>query len=333
MQNNEAIHSTIIIPNYNGAKYIEACLRSVATEPAYVVLVDNGSTDGSFEQALALAEQLPELSMRTIRYHKNTGFCHAVNAGIRASVTEYCIFLNNDTVMQPGCVRALERALEKDERIFSGSARLLSMKNPAFLDDGGDFYTALGWAYARGKDCPARDFAKPCSVFAACGGGAIYRRRLLLAFGGLDENHFAYLEDIDLGYRAMLYGYRNVYVPTANILHAGSASSGSRHNAFKVRLSARNSVYLAYKNMPLPQLLLNLPFLLAGAAVKCAYFTKKGLGKAWRTGFLQGIRLCVSKRGRRHKMPFVWKRIGRYCRIQMRLWMDMMTLLRTGIRQ
>ena len=80
----------------------------------------------------------------------------------------------------------------------------------------------------------------------------------------LDENHFAYLEDVDLGYRAKLFGYRNLYVPEAVVYHAGSASTGSRYNAFKAELTAANSVYVVYKNMPPAQILINLPFLLAG---------------------------------------------------------------------
>lgn len=96
--------------------------------------------------------------------------------------------------------------------------------------------------------------------------------------GYFDENHFAYLEDIDIGYRARIFGYQNGYCPDAIVYHAGSGASGSRYNAFKVDLSSRNSIYLIYKNMPLLQLILNLPFLLLGFLVKTLFFIKRDLG-------------------------------------------------------
>lgn len=79
-----------------------------------------------------------------------------------------------------------------------------------------------------------------------------------------DEEHFAYFEDIDIGYRAKIYGYRNKFAANSIVYHAGSAASGSRYNTFKTKLASRNSVYLIYKNMPALQILLNLPFLVMG---------------------------------------------------------------------
>ena len=91
---------------------------------------------------------------------------------------------------------------------------------------------------------------------------------ILKEIGLFDENHFAYLEDVDLGYRAKIHGYDNFYEPLAVCYHAGSGFSGSRYNEFKVNLSSRNSIYLILKNMPLLQLLINLPFLLLGFLTK-----------------------------------------------------------------
>ena len=103
--------------------------------------------------------------------------------------------------------------------------------------------------------------------------------------GLLDEIHFAYLEDVDLGYRARILGYKNCYEPTARVYHAGSATTGSRYNPFKIAHSSRNNIYLIYKNMPFFQLLLNLPFLAAGFFLKILFFCAKGYGaytsRAW----------------------------------------------------
>ena len=313
----KAVRSTIIIPNLNGMRYLMDCLQSLQQEPAHIILVDNGSTDGSYEMVV---ENFPEIE--TIRFEENTGFCRAVNAGIAAARTEYVIFLNNDTVAEPGFVEELERVMERDENIFSASAKMLSMQEKDKIDDAGDLYCALGWAFAVGKGRPEKDYRKSRFIFAACGGGAIYRMSILNQIGLLDENHFAYLEDIDLGYRAQIYGYRNVFAPRARIYHAGSAFSGSRYNAFKVDLASRNSVYLIYKNMPWVQILMNLPFLLAGFGIKTLFFIRKGLGREYVGGLIKGIRLCASKEGRRCKVPYSREHFGAYCRIQLLLWVN-----------
>ena len=108
--------------------------------------------------------------------------------------------------------------------------------------------------------------------------------------------------------------------------HAGCAVSGSRHNAFKVRLSARNSIYLIYKNMPPVQILINLPFLLAGYAVKTFYFILKGLGGSYLQGLLAGIKLCGTEEGRRHRVRFKARYLKNYGWIQGQLWANIFKL-------
>ena len=101
-------------------------------------------------------------------------------------------------------------------------------------------------------------------IFASCAGADIYRKKVFEKIGYFDEEHFAYLEDIDVGYRARIFGYENWYVPAALVYHVGSGTSGSRYNQFKTRYSSRNNIYLIYKNMPVLQIILNLPFLVPG---------------------------------------------------------------------
>lgn len=315
----QKIRSTVVIPNYNGIEYIEKCLGSLAGEPAHIIVVDNGSGDGSRE---VVREKFPKVEL--VCLDRNYGFCKAVNEGISRSKTPYVILLNNDTEVEPGFVRALEQPLEWRGEIFSGSAQMRNMHQPELIDDAGDCYCALGWAFARGKDKPVQEYQRPCRIFAACGGAAIYRRKVFNEIGNMDENHFAYLEDIDLGYRARIQGYYNLYIPKAVVYHAGSAVSGSRHNSFKVKLSAQNSVYLAYKNMPFFQLLLNMPLLSAGFAVKALFFAKKGLGKDYLAGLCKGIRLCVSGEGRAHKVRFQKGQLRCYILIQLELWRNML---------
>lgn len=311
--------TTVVIPNYNGIKYIENCLHSLEQGSVIpkIIVVDNGSGDGSL---LLVKEKFPNVQI--IEFVENTGFCKAVNTGIKAASTEYVLLLNNDTVADREMVRSLEEALDAEPKAFSAAAKMISLHDPEKLDGAGDYYCALGWAFSRGKDKPVLSYMRPTRVFSACAGAALYRRKVFDRIGYFDENHFAYLEDMDIGYRANIYGYPNKYVPDAKVYHAGSAVSGSRHNEFKVSLSSRNSVYLIYKNMPFLQILLNLPFLITGYLVKLLFFTLKGMGGVYLKGIGRGIRLCFSPGGRKSRVKFSVKNLKNYLWIQLQLWLN-----------
>ena len=302
------IKTTIIIPNYNGLSFMEPCFESLKEQTVRdfkVLVVDNGSTDGS-------VEWLKEHRIPSIFLKENTGFSGAVNTGIRAADTPYVLLLNNDTRVEPGFVAAMERAMDQSPKIFSVSSRMIQMYHPELLDDAGDMYSILGWAYQRGVGRSSELYQKSCRVFSACAGAAIYRRAVFHEIGLFDELHFAYLEDIDVGWRAKLYGYDNVYCPDAAVYHVGSGTSGSRYNSFKVRLAARNCIYLNYKNMPGWQLLLNAPFLLAGIFVKYLFFVKNGFGGDYVSGLKEGIR--TRKQCRR--VPGLLRRFGAELKVQ-----------------
>ena len=180
---------TVIIPNYNGIKFIKGCLESLLCQeentPEYgILMVDNGSVDGSLE---LVRERFPMVTV--IALSENTGFCHAVNVGIEAAETPYVILLNNDTKALPSFVRNLYDAIEKRPEAFSVSAKMLMWDEPELIDDAGDRYCAFGWAYARGKGKPAKGYGRPAEVFSACGGSAIYRRNILDEIGLFDEAH------------------------------------------------------------------------------------------------------------------------------------------------
>lgn len=302
---------TIIIPNYNGLTFLDPCFRALKKQSEKdfdVLVVDNGSVDGS-------VDWLKEHRIPSIFLPENTGFSGAVNAGIRKAHTPYVILLNNDTEPEPDYVRELLRLMDRSDAIFSASSRMLQLHHKELIDDAGDLYSLPGWAFQRGVGQSAKGYHRPCRVFAACAGAAIYRREVFETIGYFDEAHFAYLEDMDVGYRARIYGYDNVYCPKAVVYHVGSGTSGSKYNSFKVKLAARNIVYLNYKNMPLLQLLINAPFLLAGTAIKYAFFRKMGLGSDYRAGLLEGFKTVRSCR----KVPFHPKHLGNYLRIEWEL--------------
>ena len=278
--------TTIIIPNYNGLSFMEPCFEALEAQTMKdfkILVVDNGSTDGS-------VEWLKEREIPSIFLPENTGFSGAVNVGIRAADTPYVILLNNDTKVAPHYVEALERAMDRSEKIFSVSSKMIQLYQKDKMDDAGDMYTVLGWAYQRGVGRPSRKYRRFSRVFSACAGAAIYRREVFEKIGFFDEMHFAYLEDIDVGYRAKIYGYKNVYCPSAMVYHVGSGTSGSRYNSFKVRLAARNNIYLNYKNMPCLQLIINAIPIAAGIFVKYSFFRKLGFGKDYLDGLKEGVK-------------------------------------------
>lgn len=313
------VRTTIVIPNYNGMKYLRECMDSLTKQDKkdfHIIVVDNGSKD---ESVNFLKEFYPETEL--ILLDKNTGFCHAVNLGIEHAKTEFILLLNNDTKAEPSFVRKMEEGIMADEKIFSVSARMMDMHSPLLLDGAGDYYCALGWAFAGGKGKSAKEgYLKGKKIFSACAGAAIYRKSILNEIGLFDENHFAYLEDCDIGYRAKIFGYYNYYEPMAVVYHAGSGSTGSRYNEFKVRMSARNNLYLIYKNMPLFQILLNMPFLLFGFFIKYIFFVRKSMGKFYREGLREGVKLCLQKEMKINKVVFRFANLPNYVKIQGELW-------------
>lgn len=320
--------ATVIIPNYNGIRFMKECLESLFAQDFplsmyRIIVVDNGSTDGSRQ---LIEDAFPEVSL--IALPSNTGFCHAVNVGIEAAQTPYVILLNNDTKVCPGFVRGLVDAMEAKPEAFAVSASMRMWDRPELLDDAGDRYCALGWAYARGKGQPAARYDSPAEIFSACGGAAIYRKSILEKIGLFDERHFAYLEDLDIGYRARIYGYRSYYEPQAEVIHYGSASSGSRYNDWKTKLAAANSIYVIAKNMPLLQWVWNLPFLLPGFLVKFLFFCRKRMGILYLKGLLEGLKKSLSREGRAKKVPFRWKHLGNYLAIQGQLYANTLRLLK-----
>ncbi|MCI8660881.1 MAG: glycosyltransferase family 2 protein [Lachnospiraceae bacterium] len=302
---------TVIIPNYNGLSFLPDCVDALAVQTRQdfeILVVDNGSKDGS-------VEWLKEQQVPAIFLSENTGFSGAVNVGIRASGTPYVILLNNDTKAAPDYVERLLNAIEASPKIFSVSPKMIQMYHQDLIDDAGDMYSIIGWAYQRGVGQETWRYNRPCHVFSACAGAAIYRRQVFEKIGYFDEMHFAYLEDLDVGYRAKIAGYYNRYCPDAVVYHVGSGTSGSKYNGFKVRLAARNNVYLNYKNMPFLQFLINSPFIFAGIVGKYGFFKKIGFGRDYFFGVWEGIRTC----SRTQKVPYRRENLHNYLAIQWEL--------------
>lgn len=320
--------TTVVIPNYNGMKYLKDCIESllVQTLPSDIIIIDNASTDGSIDyikenyEGELTCKDGSKISCKLVSLSSNTGFSNAVNKGIELASTEYIFLLNNDTVCRNDCIEKLENAIDHKKKAFSVQALMVSLNNPYIVDDSGDYYSAMGWAFTDGKDKPASYFTDRKSITSSCAGAAIYRKSVFDKIGGFDVLHFCYLEDVDIGIRARVYGYINFLEPAAVVLHAGSATSGSRYNEFKQKLTAGNNLYLIYKNFPFLQIVLNLPLILAGIVIKGVFFARKGLGRAYMQGLMQGI--SKIHKGSDKKVRFQRKNLKSLVILQIEMWIN-----------
>ena len=278
--------ATVIIPNLNGAGWLRDSIESIwqQTEQDFeLIVVDNGSTD----ESLAIARSYQGHPRYTlIDNAENTGFSHAVNQRISLAKSEYVALFNNDAWAEPTWLAELLRTADADPRIFAVSSLMLRYYEPHLADDAGDYVTILGFACKRGDGLRAERYTKPCRVFSACGGAALYRKAVLDEIGAFDENFFAYYEDVDLSWRANNRGWRNVYCPTARCRHICGATTGAvRYNPFKSIQSGRNSILLPYKNQPLLMLVLNFVPMLLGYLLKVVMFRLRGFGNDYAKGF------------------------------------------------
>ena len=267
---------SVIIVNYNGARWLDTCLPAlISTAPpnTEVIVVDNASSDESREMLQRYADANPAL--RVLALDENRGFAGGNNAGARIARAELLAFLNNDTRVHAGWLEALRAPLQRDAAIGFTTARLVYMHDPSIIDSAGDGWTRWGGAFKRGHGRAAEAYGTPGEVFGACGAAFLIRRALFDELGGFDEDFFLAFEDVDLSYRARLLGHRCVYVPDAIVEHAGSASLG-RLSESAVRLGQRNVEWVYFIDTPWPLLLRSLPghcLLLAAASL---YFLRAG---------------------------------------------------------
>jgi GT2 family glycosyltransferase len=275
---------TVIIPNWNGEARLERVLRSLAgqTHPASrVLVVDNGSTDGSVAAATGQgAEVLP------LAY--NFGFSRAVNEGVRTSRTEWVAIVNNDVVLDCHWLENLLQACPVDAGY--AACRLLNMSQPAVLDGTFDLLARSGCAWRAGNGTPdGAPYDSPRRILFAPFTALLLRRSLFQQVGELDERFESYLEDVDFCLRCALRGIGGVYVPEAVARHEGSATLGA-WSPRMVRLISRNQVLMIAKHYPPDWPLRMGRAVLAGQLLWGLLALRHGTGLAWLRGKLEGVR-------------------------------------------
>jgi GT2 family glycosyltransferase len=243
----------VLVVNYNGKKFLAECLDALqgqSLKPASIVMVDNGSSDGSVE---FLKQNYPAITL--LEEKTNLGFSGGNNIGldwIRQEIRPDAVALvNNDTKADPGWLAALAGAIQKDPSLGSVASRMVYASDPERTNDAGDMPLWDGRALARGRDQPTKYYNEDAEVFGPCAGAALYRMTALeqVAMDGcvFDPDFFAYNEDVDLAWRLRKHGWRCLYVAGARILHHHSGTVG-RFSAWVLFHGERNRCWTMIKN-------------------------------------------------------------------------------------
>ena len=238
---------SIIIVNWNGKNFLAGCLdglRQQTYREFSIILVDNGSDDGSLE---LVQKNYPEV--KTIALSENMGFAIANNIAIKSVQTEYVALLNNDAVPHPEWLEYLMKALQENPEAGFAASKMLFYHNPKIIDRAGDVYTTAATALLRGRGKPSETYNNQEWIFGACAGAAMYRTQMLEDIGLFDENFFLLYEDVDLSFRAQLLGYKCLYVPEAIVHHMVSSSIGD-DSPISVYYSHRNLEWVYIHNIP-----------------------------------------------------------------------------------
>lgn len=239
----------VVIPNWNGAGRIRACLDSLKAQSQkhQVIVVDNGSADDSVE---IIEKEYPDAVL--IRHSKNKGFAGGVNSGIRYVLEQngdYVALFNNDAVANKQWLEYLMKFLQTNQNAGIATSKICDA-GKTHLDSTGDQYTIWGLPYPRGRGEEYSDkYDKDIWVFGASGGASIYRTAMLKQIGLFDEDFFAYYEDVDISFRAQLTGWKVGYVPQAVVYHEIGATSGSI-KGFTTYQTLKNLPLLLWKNVP-----------------------------------------------------------------------------------
>lgn len=290
--NNSSV--TVVIVNWNSGRLLADCLECLARQtlqPTRVLVMDNGSEDGSAD----CADRFSGVTVR--RLGQNLGFAAANNRAFAEADTEFVALLNPDANAEPQWLERLLAAAHAhpDVAVF-GSLQMMQGADEK-VDGLGDAYhfTGMAWRKGFGRRL-ARVNLAPGEIFAACGAAALYRRSAFIGAGGFDEDFFCYCEDIDLGFRLRLAGERCLFVPDAIVHHCGAACSGGHRGEFAVYHGHRNLVWTYIKDVPgllfwifLPlHVLLNIAFIVrlslrgqGRLAARAKWDALKGIPRAW----------------------------------------------------
>jgi len=247
---------SIVILNWNGRQYLEkflpALIRHTTHPGAEIVVADNGSEDDS------LAFMIREYpAIRVIKLEKNYGFSGGYNRAIKQIDARYMLLLNSDIEVTEGWLEPMLELMEGDETVGACTPRFLDLKRRSHFEyagAAGGFIDRFGYPFCRGRifDCLEEDMGQyddDTDLFWGSGACLMIRADLYRDSGGLDEQFFAHMEEIDLCWRIQHMGYRIRFISASAVYHVGGATL-QRGNPFKTFLNYRNNLLMLYKNLP-----------------------------------------------------------------------------------
>jgi len=290
---------SVVIVTWNSARYLSRCLDALVGQVFTnfeVILIDNGSTDGCLD---AVENYRPALRLRVERLGENRGFAAANNFGAHMAGGQWLALLNSDAFPEPDWLGKLLEAAENNPEFSFFASRQLQANASHLLDAAGDAFHISGLAWHHYGSWPAAQFGlKTLEVFSSCAAAALYSLRAFLQVGGFDEDFFSYSEDVDLGCRLRLQGYRCLYVPEAIVHHIGSATFGVQSD-FALYHYHRNFIWSFVQNMPSSLLWEALPSHVVANFIYVLYYTLRGRGGVlWKAKMdaLHGLTHALRKR-------------------------------------
>lgn len=277
--------TSVVILNWNGAKLLKQFLPTVLmhtqTEDCEVVVADNGSSDNSVE---VMRQQFPNVKL--ILLGKNYGFAEGYNKALQQIDSKYIVLLNSDVETSPNWVSPLVEYLERNRDVAAVQPKILSYTNKSMFEyagAAGGFIDRYGYPFCRGRilhelEEDKGQYDKPMDIFWATGACLCMRRVDYMEVGGLDGDFFAHMEEIDLCWRLLARGKKNVCLPQSKVYHVGGASLDSE-SPRKVYLNFRNNLLMIYKNATLAQLVEIMSIRLALDLAAASHFMVKGKWK------------------------------------------------------
>jgi len=275
--------TAVVILNYNGATYLRKFLPSVIehTASAEVIIADNFSTDESRE---VLATEFPNVN--TILLDKNYGFAGGYNKALALVDSEYYVLLNSDVEVTKDWLNPLIQFLDENKEYASCQPKIKDYNHKArfeYAGASGGFLDSMGYPYCRGRifdtvEIDSGQYNTPVDIFWATGACMMIRSSVYQELGGLDDDFFAHMEEIDLCWRIQSVGMKSKAIPESTVYHVGGGTL-SKNSPFKTFLNFRNGLYLLIKNLPASHLLIKFPFRLVLDWIVALKYLIQGKGK------------------------------------------------------
>ncbi len=289
---------SVVVVNWNGAEFLHRCLSAVSSQtvcPHEIILLDNASTDNSLE----VARQFP--AVRLLVQENNLGFAGGNNLAVNSlsADIDWVVLLNPDAFPEPNWLQTLLLAAEAHPQFHVFGSHLLLAANPALMDGAGDDYHISGLVWRRKHGIPFDSQDRSVyEIFSPCAAAAMYMRSAFDSVGGFDGDYFCYVEDIDLGFRLRLAGYRCLQVPSSVVHHVGSGTTGGQRSDFSVYYGHRNLTWTFVKNMPGLLFWLFLPLHVAMCFVSFVVMFRRR----------QGAVFLSAKKDALMSLPLMWKK-------------------------